>query len=64
MSPEPQSVSLVTHLVEDIDVIEQFRQANTNTLELTVPDARYAGSVLQTIWLGAPFFWPRTCPTI
>jgi seryl-tRNA synthetase len=32
-------VSLVTHLVEDIDVIERFRQANANTVELTVPDA-------------------------
>jgi seryl-tRNA synthetase len=36
----PQSVSMVTHLVEDIDAIEHFRQANTNVEQLTVPDAR------------------------
>jgi seryl-tRNA synthetase len=34
----PQSVSMVTHLVEDYDRIEQFRQANAETTDLTVPD--------------------------
>ena len=34
----PQSVSMVTHLVEDYDRIEHFRQANANTTDLTVPD--------------------------
>src|SRR5262249_11980022 len=34
-----QSVTMVTHLVEDYDRIEHFRQANAETTELTVPDA-------------------------
>ena len=34
----PQSVSMVTHLVEDYDRIERFRQANASTTDLTVPD--------------------------
>jgi seryl-tRNA synthetase len=34
----PQSVSMVTHLVEDFDKIEEFRQANANTTDLIVPD--------------------------
>ena len=33
----PQNVSMVTHLVEDFDTIEEFRQANSETTELTVP---------------------------
>jgi len=36
----PQAVSLVAHLVEDFDAIEQFRQANAQTTQLTIPDAR------------------------
>jgi seryl-tRNA synthetase len=36
----PQSVSLVTHLVEDIDAIEHFRQANAAGGDIHVPDAR------------------------
>ncbi len=36
----PQSVSMVTHLVEDFDTIEHFRQANANTTDLVVPDPR------------------------
>ncbi len=34
----PQSVSMVTHLVEDYDRIEHFRQANAETTDLVVPD--------------------------
>jgi seryl-tRNA synthetase len=33
----PQSVSMVTHLVEDFDKIEEFRQANDGKQELTLP---------------------------
>jgi seryl-tRNA synthetase len=33
----PQSVSMVTHLSEDYDLIEEFRQANVETTDLTVP---------------------------
>jgi seryl-tRNA synthetase len=36
----PQTVSMVTHLVEDFDTIEHFRQANADTTDLIVPDAR------------------------
>ncbi len=36
----PQTVSMVTHLVEDFDTIEHFRQANAETTDLIVPDAR------------------------
>jgi len=35
----PQSVSLVSHLVEDYDLIEEFRLANAASPELTVPRA-------------------------
>jgi len=34
----PQSVSMVTHLVEDYDRIEHFRLANAEASHLTVPD--------------------------
>jgi len=34
----PQNVSMVTHLVEDIDAIEAFRRANPDGTGLTVPD--------------------------
>lgn len=34
----PQNVSMVTHLVEDIDAIEIFRRANPDGTGLTVPD--------------------------
>jgi seryl-tRNA synthetase len=34
----PQSVTMVTHLVEDYDRIEHFRQANAETTDLVVPD--------------------------
>jgi seryl-tRNA synthetase len=34
----PQSVTMVTHLVEDYDRIEHFRQANAETTDLIVPD--------------------------
>jgi seryl-tRNA synthetase len=34
----PQHVSMVTHLVEDIDTIEGFRRANPDGTGLTVPD--------------------------
>jgi seryl-tRNA synthetase len=33
----PHSVSMVTHLVEDFDLIEEFRQANTQAPGLSVP---------------------------
>ena len=33
----PQAVSLVAHLVEDYDLIEEFRQANAATPHLTIP---------------------------
>jgi seryl-tRNA synthetase len=36
----PQTVSMVTHLVEDFDTIEHFRQANADTTDLVVPDPR------------------------
>jgi len=36
----PQNVSMVTHLVEDIDTIETFRRANPEGTGLTVPDHR------------------------
>ena len=36
----PQTVSMVTHLVEDFDTIEHFRQANAETTDLIVPDPR------------------------
>jgi seryl-tRNA synthetase len=35
----PQAVSMVTHLVEDYDLIEEFRQANAASPELTIPNA-------------------------
>ncbi|HZS40683.1 MAG TPA: hypothetical protein VFF06_27810 [Polyangia bacterium] len=35
----PQAVSLVAHLVEDYDLIEEFRQANAQTPQLTIPRA-------------------------
>jgi seryl-tRNA synthetase len=35
----PQSVSLVSHLVEDYDLIEEFRLANAGSPQLTVPRA-------------------------
>jgi seryl-tRNA synthetase len=35
----PQSVSLVSHLVEDYDLIEEFRLANAKSPHLTVPRA-------------------------
>jgi seryl-tRNA synthetase len=35
----PQAVSLVAHLVEDYDLIEEFRQANATTPQLTIPRA-------------------------
>ena len=35
----PQAVSLVAHLVEDYDLIEEFRQANAATPHLTIPRA-------------------------
>ena len=34
----PQAVSMVAHLVEDYDLIEQFRQANATSPELTIPN--------------------------
>jgi seryl-tRNA synthetase len=36
----PQSVCLVSHLVEDFDAIEAFRVANTESESLQVPDPR------------------------
>jgi len=35
----PQTVSLVSHLVEDYELIEEFRLANLDTRQLTVPRA-------------------------
>ena len=35
----PQAVSLVAHLVEDYDLIEEFRQANASAPRLTIPRA-------------------------
>jgi seryl-tRNA synthetase len=35
----PQAVSLVSHLVEDYELIEEFRQANAQSPSLTVPRA-------------------------
>ncbi|HEY7954638.1 MAG TPA: hypothetical protein VII38_05060 [Polyangia bacterium] len=35
----PQAVSLVAHLVEDYDLIEEFRQANVGSPQLTIPRA-------------------------
>lgn len=34
----PQSISMVTHLVEDFDEIEAFRQANAERTDLTIPN--------------------------
>lgn len=36
----PQAVSMVAHLVEDYELIEQFRKANADSPELAVPDVR------------------------
>jgi len=35
----PQSVSMVTHLIEDLDLIESFRRANVDRKDLCVPDS-------------------------
>ena len=34
----PQAVSMVAHLIEDYDLIEQFRRANAESPDLNVPD--------------------------
>jgi seryl-tRNA synthetase len=34
----PQAVSMVAHLVEDYDLIEQFRQANAESPDLAIPN--------------------------
>jgi seryl-tRNA synthetase len=36
----PQAVSMVSHLVEDYDLIEAFRKANAESPELAIPDPR------------------------
>jgi seryl-tRNA synthetase len=36
----PQAVSMVSHLVEDYELIEEFRKANAESVELAIPDHR------------------------
>jgi seryl-tRNA synthetase len=36
----PQAVSMVSHLVEDYDLIDEFRKANAESPELAIPNAR------------------------